>query len=137
MAALRWGWLGPVALLWAGAAVAADCPPPAAGDQVLQQGAVQLRWRAEPVAIRVGEPFVLQVSSCPAGLQLVKVDAVMPEHRHGMNYRPSIQPLGAPGSGRWRVQGLLWHMSGRWELRFELRPAEGPLVRLQQSVVLP
>ncbi len=137
MRARRWACWALAGLVTAAAAVAADCPPAAAGEQVLQQGAVQLRWRAEPAVIRVGEPFVLLVSSCPAGLQLVKVDAVMPEHRHGMNYRPSIEALGSPGSGRWRVQGLLWHMSGRWELRFELRPPEGPVVRLQQPVVLP
>ena len=128
MPALRWGWPVLVVLLGAGAA-AADCPPPAPGEQTLQQGAVQLRWRAEPAVIRVGEPFVLHVGSCPAGLQLVKVDAVMPEHRHGMNYRPTVRPVGDPREGRWRADGLLLHMPGRWRLLFDLS-ADGRLERL-------
>jgi hypothetical protein len=57
----------------------------------------------------------------------------MPEHRHGMNYAPSLQAL---GDGRWRAEGLLWHMSGRWELRFELGLGDAAHV-LRQSVVLP
>ena len=45
----------------------------------------------------------------------VAVDAWMPEHRHGMNYRPTVTRL-APG--RWRAEGLMFHMPGRWELVF-------------------
>ena len=48
----------------------------------------------------------------------VRIDARMPEHGHGMNYRPSLQ---ARGPGRWRAEGLMLHMAGRWELSFELR----------------
>ena len=40
----------------------------------------------------------------------VEVPARMPEHRHGMNYRPSLTPQ---GPGRWRADGLLWHMAGQ------------------------
>ena len=35
---------------------------------------------------------------------------------------PRISPLDA---GRWRVEGLMFHMSGRWLLEFELRTATG------------
>ncbi len=94
---------------------------------------MQLRWRAEPKAIVVGQPFVLLVTACPADAELSAVDATMPEHRHGMNYRPSITPL---GGGRWRAEGLLWHMSGRWELALDVMHA-GTKHRLRQSVVLP
>lgn len=50
-----------------------------------------------------------------------------------MNYRASIKPM---GGGRWRVDGMLWHMSGRWELRLVLQ-SQGKQHRLSQSVVLP
>jgi hypothetical protein len=50
------------------------------------------------------------------------VDATMPEHRHGMNYRAGIKSL---GEGRWRAEGLLLHMPGRWELRFDVQAAGG------------
>jgi hypothetical protein len=113
----------------------AACPPaPEDGAQV-QQGGVLLAWRAAP-APRVGQPFVMTVQVCPADVQLLKVDATMPEHRHGMNYRPTLQPL---GGGRWRVDGLLWHMAGRWELRWDLRTgpaADAPVQVLRASVPL-
>jgi hypothetical protein len=41
----------------------------------------------------------------------------MPEHRHGMNYKPGIRPVGA---GRFRAEGLMFHMPGRWEFVFDL-----------------
>jgi hypothetical protein len=118
----------------AGAALAqTDCAPPAAGTQVLRDAETQVQWRPLPAPIVVGQPFALEILVCPAAAELMRVDATMPEHRHGMNYRPSIQAL---GGGRWRVQGLLWHMSGRWELRLDLK-VQGQERQLRQSVQLP
>jgi hypothetical protein len=114
-------------------AVQAACPPAPPAAQTLRQGAVQAAWWAEPAPITVGQPFVLQLQLCPADAQLLRVDATMPEHRHGMNYKPSLKPL---GGGRWRAEGLLWHMAGRWELRLDLISA-GAEHRLLQSVNLP
>jgi hypothetical protein len=105
-----------------------------AGDgRVASEGAVRLAWRTEPATIVAGEPFVMVIKTCPRQARLRAVDATMPEHRHGMNYAPSLQAL---GDGRWRAEGLLWHMSGRWELRFELGLGDAAHV-LRQSVVLP
>jgi hypothetical protein len=109
------------------------CPPAPAAAQSLRQGAVQVAWWAEPAPIAVGQPFVLQLQLCPADAQLLRVDATMPEHRHGMNYKPSLKPL---GGGRWQAEGLLWHMAGRWELRLDVRNG-GAEHRLLQSVTLP
>ena len=120
----------PLALL-ASTAFAA-CPAPPAGASVMTDGPVQAAWQAEAGAIAVGRPFVIIVLLCPADAQLLRVDASMPEHRHGMNYRTSLKPL---GDGRWRVEGLLWHMSGRWELRLDLQ-SQGLEHRLRQSVLL-
>jgi len=80
-----------------------------------------LSYRTVPRAIAVGEPFVLEFSACTkAGTEFsggVKLDAHMPEHRHGMNYRASVKPL---GGGRYRSEGWLFHMPGRWEIIFDL-----------------
>lgn len=111
----------------------AACPPPPEAGARLDSGPVQLAWRAEPAPIAVSRPFALLVTLCPADARLLRVDATMPEHRHGMNYRPSLQPL---GGGLWRVEGLLWHMAGRWELRLEVEAA-GTTQILRQSVTLP
>ena len=110
----------------------AACPPPAEAGERLDSGAVQLAWRAEAGPIAVGRPFALRVTLCPADARLVRVDASMPEHRHGMNYRPSVQAL---GGGLWHAEGLLWHMAGRWELRLDVEAA-GATHTLRQSVTL-
>ena len=124
------------AVLLAAAALAAsawaDCAAPAAGAQLINDGAVQAAWQPETGPITVGRPFALLVTLCPVDAQLLRVGASMPEHRHGMNYRASIKPL---SDGRWRVEGLLWHMSGRWELSLDLQ-SQGQVHRLRQSVTL-
>lgn len=120
-----------LAVLTAPACLAA-CPPTAADGAVLQAGPVQLAWRAEPLKITTGQPFVLHLQLCPSTAVLTRVDATMPEHRHGMNYQPSLHAL---GDGRWRVDGLLWHMAGRWELQFDVQH-EARTHRLRQDVVL-
>ena len=114
-------------------APARACPLAADAGLRLDQGPVQLAWRTEPATVVVGQPFVLWLQICPAAAQLRGVDATMPVHRHGMNYRPGLKSL---GGGRWRAEGLLWHMSGRWEWRFDV-DAGGSLHTLRQTVVLP
>lgn len=127
------------ALLLAGTLAAASpadaaCALPAdATPVVVADGGVRLAWQAQPPQLQVGQPFVLLVSLCPADATLLSVDAHMPEHRHGMNYRPSVLAL---GDGRWRAEGLLWHMSGRWELEMVVQTAAGRQT-VKHSVTLP
>ncbi|MBX3641642.1 MAG: hypothetical protein KF720_01070 [Rubrivivax sp.] len=94
----------------------------------------QLAYRLLPDPVPVGRHVALEIVLCPqAGAAWpteLRVDATMPAHRHGMNYRPSVSAL-APG--RYRAEGLMFHMPGRWELVFELRGAGAPQ-RLTQSL---
>jgi len=79
-----------------------------------------MAFRTDPLRIEVGEPFALVVNVCTrrsGAAELVAVDASMPEHRHGMNYRATIV---AKGDGRFRAEGLLFHMPGRWEITFDV-----------------
>ena len=115
----------------ASAPAAADCPPAAPGAAVIEQPGLRATWRAEP-ALAVSRPFALQLTLCPARAELRRVDATMPEHRHGMNYRPRLQPA---GPGAWTADGLVWHMPGRWELLLVV-VLDGTERRLVQSVVL-
>lgn len=66
--------------------------------------------------IAVGEPFVVEFVVCadngPAA-ERVAIDATMPAHRHGMNYRPRVTAL---GDGRYRAEVFLFHMPGLWEV---------------------
>ena len=81
-------------------------------------------FRPEPLRIEVGQPFSLLFNVCAKSGspgELVAVDAQMPDHKHGMNYRPTIVP---GGDGRYRVDGLVFHMPGYWELSIDVRTGE-------------
>ena len=84
----------------------------------------RLVFRATPAVLRSGTPFGLEIRVCPvAGAPLphrLVVDATMPAHNHGMNYRPTVQPS---RPGNWRAEGFLLHMPGRWQFAFELKDA--------------
>ena len=112
----------------------AQCPPgPEAGSRIAAEDIV-LAWRAVPEPITVGRHFALDVTLCGTngtkGIDLLKVDATMPEHRHGMNYRAQARRL---GDGRYRVEGMMFHMAGRWEMVFEVKSARSVL-RMTQDV---
>lgn len=80
-------------------------------------------YRTIPPSIEVGKPFVLELAACAkqggAVSERVKLDAHMPEHRHGMNYRTRVV---ATGPGRFHSEGWLFHMPGRWEFVFDIGP---------------
>jgi hypothetical protein len=81
-------------------------------------------FRPEPLRIEVGQPFSLLFNVCARSGspgELLAVDAQMPDHKHGMNYRPTIVP---GGEGRYRVDGLVFHMPGYWEVSFDVRTGE-------------
>ena len=93
-------------------------------------------YRTRPAKLAVGEHFAIDALVCakgqsaaPAGL---RVDATMPEHRHGMNYRATVA---AKGGGRYVAEGLLFHMPGRWQLLFDVE-ARGGADRLATDIVL-
>jgi len=97
-----------------------------------------LVWRLEGggVAVTVGSPrpprvsrpwaLTLTIDSHEPGatIEVVDVDATMPAHRHGMNYRPRIE---ANGPGRWRADGLMLHMPGQWRLTIGMRVGGVPV----------
>jgi hypothetical protein len=123
---------GLLLITWIAAATTAGaaCELPGGGAQRIESPDHVVLYRAQP-APRVGEHFALEFAVCPAP-EGVRVDATMPEHRHGMNYRPAIT---AQGGGRYRAEGLMFHMAGRWELVFEVR-AGGKTERLARSLKL-
>ena len=94
-----------------------------------------MTFRADPLRIEVGEPFALVVNVCTRrgrAAELVAVDANMPEHRHGMNYRATIV---GQGDGRFRAEGLLFHMPGRWEISFDVGTGDES-ERLTHDIIL-
>ena len=81
-------------------------------------------FRTVPDSIELGRHFTLDAVVCAAAgtpPTLTRLDAVMPEHRHGMNYRPSLT---ASGNGRFVGEGFLLHMPGRWQFIFDVERGE-------------
>lgn len=105
------------------AAVAHACEPALSGTDVRRTSGNDyvVAWRPLPAPLRTSEFFALEVAVCtskaPAPSSL-RVDATMPEHKHGMNYRPVVTAL---GDGRFRAEGFLLHMPGLWEFSFDVR----------------
>jgi cytochrome c peroxidase len=124
--------------LWLALAAAVACKSgwacvPALEGTRLESPRHVLVFKAAPIS--VSEHFSLEIAACAksgAAPESLKVDAHMPEHRHGMNYAPAVKSL---GPGRWRAEGLLFHMPGKWEFVFELRAA-GTNDRLAHPIVL-
>lgn len=128
------------ALLLASAAAQAACGDslPAAHRLVAEADGLQVAFAPRPAPLPLGRHFALDIVVCaPAGQPLpatLAVDADMPAHRHGMNYRASVTAL---GDGRFRAEGLLFHMAGRWRLLFDLPVAAGqPPRRLSREIDL-
>jgi hypothetical protein len=103
------------------AAAAVDCPAEAQGFRRLETADATVAYRWEPAQLKVGQFFAAVVVACrtpgAAPVDAIAVDATMPAHGHGMNYRPKAEPAGA---GRYRFTGLMLHMPGTWRLTFDL-----------------
>ncbi len=115
---LIWG----VALAATGAQAATQCGAALPGDKrVLENARYQVAYQTDVNPVPVGTHFIVDFAVCPRGKAVapssVRVDANMPEHRHGMNYRPKVITV-APGV--YRAEGLLFHMPGRWDLTFDI-----------------
>ena len=78
-------------------------------------------WRSEPASLPVSEHFSIRFHLCGPPIDRVRVRGWMPDHRHGMNYRPAVTLHGSSGT----AEGLLFHMPGRWHLILDVRGPAG------------
>ena len=116
--------LAAAALLVAGVPAAA-CESPGAEYARLESQHFILWMATRPAVVPIGREFAVDALLCAKGAarpDAVGFDAWMPAHRHGMNSRPSVKPM---GSGRWRAEGFLFHMPGRWQFTFDVDTAAG------------
>jgi len=94
-------------------------------------------YSSQPGEIPLNQPFTLEVlvvkdkNPLPEEAVLT-VDARMPQHRHGMNRQPLVT---ARGDGSFLVEGLLFHMPGKWEIYFDIS-FNGVTERVQKTVEL-
>ncbi len=136
--------------LGAGALLASDAPAPPgaasgsagcgadlAGARRVETARHVIAWRADPQKIPVGRHFAIDIVACaktgaPAASG-ISVDARMPSHGHGMNYKAGIKAI---GEGHYRAEGLLFHMPGNWELMFDVRSDGDRAERATQAVMV-
>ena len=100
----------------------------------LQSSDVTVLFRTVPPTIEIGRHFTVEAVVCsPAPMPTrLRVDALMPEHRHGMNYRPTVIKS---GDGVYVAEGMLFHMPGRWQLIFDVE-RDGRVERLSTEMEL-
>ena len=101
----------------------------------LQSSDVTVLFRTVPVTIEIGRHFTVEAVVCSEAGPMptrLRVDAVMPEHRHGMNYRPTVVK---GGDGVYAAEGMLFHMPGRWQLLFDVE-RDGRVERLSADIEL-
>ncbi len=116
-------------IAWLLGGAAAPAVAAACGDGLPLRAAgagYTVAFAPQPAKVVVGQHFRLDAVVCaepgqPAATAL-KVDADMPAHRHGMNYRATVKGAGAQ---RWQAEGLMFHMPGRWRFLFELATPQG------------
>lgn len=101
---------------------------------IAETDGARIAFVSRPSPVPVGQHFDLDFVVCAATPvrrdAVIQVDADMPAHRHGMNYRASVSTL---SPGVYRAEGLMFHMPGRWRLIFDL-PLEGRTLRLTREL---
>jgi len=104
------------------------CDAPGADYARLDSERFVLWMATDPKTLSVGTEFAVDAVLCPRSkfkapdVDAIRFDAWMPLHRHGMNSRPSLKLLGAD---RWRAEGFLFHMPGRWQFTVDVDTAAG------------
>ncbi len=96
---------------------------------VLEDGDIRIEVSPHPVGIRAGRQFSLTMKA-GQNSKIVGIDAQMPRHGHGMNYRPRLSET---GDGAVQAEGLLFHMAGTWRLTVDIERG-GKRVQLSEDV---
>ncbi len=104
---------------------------PALWSAPTRGGEYHVTFSTDPAVIPLNQPFRMDVTLVPervrAGTQVdpqrsVDVRGWMPSHGHGMYRAPVVE---ARGEGRFEVSGMLFHMSGAWEIAVDVRDRFG------------
>jgi hypothetical protein len=71
--------------------------------------------------VKIGQPFEIDFTVCSDGsdqIERLTIDAIMPAHKHGMNYQPYITEV--EGDHKYRANGLFFHMPGEWRITIDV-----------------
>ncbi len=90
----------------------------ASSRQVKIQRGISAALRIVSEKIEIGKPFSVDIVVCDKAqkaIDRVTIDASMPAHKHGMNYRPVVKKL---NNNSFRGEHMLFHMPGVWRIDF-------------------
>jgi len=91
------------------------------GERVSPVDGAMLHYRIKSPPLIVAQHFSMQFLLCRGETVLAvegfKLDALMPAHGHGMNYKATIDLL---DNGLVEASGLLFHMPGQWRITVNL-----------------
>ena len=115
--------LTPMVFLLAGALGAPDLFADDAQSWESDAGHFRVSFRSElqPLAINKIHSWVLQVEDDDGEAVVgatISVVGGMPEHNHGLPTAPQV--TATSGDGRYRVEGMRFHMRGYWEIRVSI-----------------
>jgi len=112
----------------ASSSVADKCTADQTTNSVQLNGERYSAW-LEPVdAIEVSKPTSITVTLCGdiEGVTGIELDASMPAHGHGTNYKPDISSLETSSSqAQYQVDGLVMHMPGNWRWEMRVHESDG------------
>ena len=104
--------------------------PVGAGDIAFQStvaGHYEVRFDSQlkPIVINQIQTWVMYVQTdegvCLKGAEITVVGG-MPEHNHGLPTAPLVRP--GANDCEYLVEGLRFHMAGRWELNFKIKAGD-------------
>lgn len=91
------------------------------GERVSPGDGLMLHYRIKSPPLTVAQHFSMQFLLCRdetvLAIEGFRLDALMPAHGHGMNYKASIDLL---DDGMVEASGLLFHMPGQWRITVNL-----------------
>lgn len=85
---------------------------------------ITLRPEADRIPIGPLHAWIIEVTTPdgrPAAVRQLVFDGAMPQHGHGFETAPQVTD--ALGEGRFRVDGVRFHMAGAWKLRIDVAEA--------------
>lgn len=98
-----------------------------AARQTIDAPNVVVAYEPSVWPIPVGKHFAVRIQVCSKNanelISALKIDADMPAHKHGMNYKPSVSKQ---SETMFLAQGLMFHMPGQWRVQFEFETSANP-----------
>ena len=123
----------PIAAGLATISLAACSTPPSGHTTTTHDGAYLVRWNTTGGhAIELDEYFAIRAKVSPQA-ERVRIDALMPSHRHGMVNDATMQH---EADGHWVAADMLFHMPGHWRVRFDITDDNGTVHRAEADVEL-